>query len=282
MRAITIANQSVPVIGIGTWYMGEHPQKHDQEIDAIQTGINHGLRLIDTAEMYGNGQSEQLVGEAIQPFNRHQLFLVSKVLPQNANRRNMETSLNQSLKRLNTDYLDLYLYHWRGATPLTETISELIRLQKSGKILRWGVSNFDTIDMRELMQITGGKQVATNQVMYNLGQRGIEYDLIDFMKQRDLPIMAYSPVAHGDSLGENLKDQQVLQEIAAARHISVMQLLLAWTVQNSQVMAIPKTSSPMHMLDNIAAGKLILTADELAAIDQQFPKPTGKKRLAIL
>lgn len=201
MKQITIANQTVPVIGVGTWNMGEIAALHDQEVQAIKTYLQAGAKLIDTAEMYGNGKSELLVHDAIKDVDRSQLMIVDKVLPQNAYAAHMEHSLNQSLQRLGTDYIDLYLYHWRGSTPLTETISELERLQQTGKIIRWGVSNFDTVDMRELMQINGGKHVATNQVMYNLKHRGIEFDLLNWMQEHQLPTMAYSPVAHGDQLG---------------------------------------------------------------------------------
>lgn len=282
MKQITIANQTVPAIGIGTWHMGEIPALHDQEITAVQAALHAGAKLIDTAEMYGSGQSELLVHEAIQGFDRTNLMIVDKVLPQNATSDHMERSLDQSLQRLGTDYIDLYLYHWRGATPLAETVNELARLQQTGKIVRWGVSNFDTLDMRELMQLNDGQNVATNQVMYNLNHRGIEFDLLKWMYQHELPTMAYSPVAHGDQLGRSLSHNRDLIAIAHNHHVTVMQLILAWTIQQPDIIAIPKASRPEHAQDNIAAGEIVLTTDELAQIDSLFPGPTSKQPLAIL
>lgn len=282
MKNITIGNATVPAIGIGTWHMGETPALHDQEVNAIKTALQAGARLIDTAEMYGNGKSELLIHDAISGVNRSQLMLVDKVLPQNANTQRMEQSLNQSLQRLGTDYIDLYLYHWRGTTPLQETVSELERLQQTGKIIRWGVSNFDTIDMRELLQINGGKNVATNQVMYNLNHRGIEFDLLNWMDQHRLATMAYSPVAHGDKLGRSLSHNRDLIAIANNHHVSVMQLMLAWTILRPNIIAIPKTSNPQHANENVAAGEISLTTDELEQINLLFPAPTTKQPLSIL
>ncbi|WP_137597664.1 aldo/keto reductase [Paucilactobacillus kaifaensis] len=282
MKNVLIANQTVPAIGIGTWNMGETPALHDQEVKSIQTSLQAGVKLIDTAEMYGNGKSELLVHDAIQGFNRSDLLIVDKVLPQNATNTRMEHSLNQSLHRLDTDYIDLYLYHWRGTTPLAETINELERLQQTGKIRRWGVSNFDTIDMRELMQLNGGKNAATNQVMYNLNHRGIEFDLLNWMNQHQLPTMAYSPVAHGDKLGRSLSHNRDLIAIANNHHVSVMQLILGWTIQQPNIIAIPKTSNPQHANENVAAGEITLSADELEQINLLFPAPTTKQPLSIL
>ncbi|MCH5465330.1 aldo/keto reductase [Levilactobacillus tujiorum] len=282
MKQVKIAGQVVPAIGIGTWHMGDRPAQRETEIAAIQAGISAGARVIDTAEMYGSGRAETLVGAALQPFSRQQLFLISKVLPENASRQRMEASLDASLQRLQTDYLDLYLYHWRGDVPLAETVAELQRLQTTGKIRAWGVSNFDVADLRELWQLPGGDQAAANEDLYHLGSRGLDYAVLPWQAEHDLPLIAYSPIAQGDAWGQQLTTNDTVKQIALTHQATVYQVLLAWVIRQPQVLAIPQTSSVAHMEQNLAAGDLILSPKELAALDQQYPRPTHKERLDII
>ncbi|KRL93229.1 aldo/keto reductase [Levilactobacillus hammesii] len=282
MQNVKIAGRTVPVIGIGTWHMGDRPAQRETEIAAIQAGIAAGARVIDTAEMYGSGRAENLVGEALQPYHREDLFLISKVLPENASRQRMAASLEASLQRLRTDYLDLYLYHWRGSVPLAETVAELQRLQQTGKIRAWGVSNFDIADLKELWQLPGGDQAAANEDLYHLGSRGLDYAVLPWQAEHDLPLIAYSPIAQGDSWGQHLATNATVKQIAVAHQATVYQVLLAWVIRQPQVLAIPQTSSVAHMEQNLAAGELRLSTQELAALDQQFPRPTQKERLDII
>ncbi|WP_407887274.1 aldo/keto reductase [Levilactobacillus sp. N40-8-2] len=279
MKTVKIAGQTVPAIGIGTWHMGDDATQRATEIAAIQAGIATGARVIDTAEMYGSGRAESLVGEALQSLDRNQIFLISKVLPENASKHRMEASLDASLQRLRTDHVDLYLYHWRGSVPLAETVAELQRLQRTGKIRAWGVSNFDVADLQELWALPGGDQAAANEDLYHLGSRGLDYAVLPWQADHDLPLIAYSPIAQGDSWGQNLATNETVIQIATAHHVTVYQVLLAWAIRNPQILAIPQTSSVAHMTQNIAAGKLTLTPAELAALDQQFPRPTKKEAL---
>lgn len=269
-------------IGLGTWHMGDQKNKRAAEIEALQTGLAQGATIIDTAEMYGEGNSESLVGEAIQPFNRKELYLISKIYPWNASLQKLPNHLEETLQRLNTDYLDLYLLHWTGEIPLAETVAAMEQAQKAGKILRWGVSNFDVADMEELWQIPEGKNCLTNEVLYNLGSRGIEFDLSPWMREKKLPLIAYSPIAQGDSLGNDFQKNPVLLEIAQAHQCSVFQLLLAWTLRDNQTIAIPQSSNKEHVLDNLQAAELELTEAEWQKIDAAFPKPTTKQPLAVL
>jgi len=282
MQNVKIAGRTVPAIGIGTWHMGDRPAQRETEIAAIQAGIAAGARVIDTAEMYGSGRAENLVGEALQPYHREDLFLISKVLPENASRQRMAASLEASLQRLRTDYLDLYLYHWRGSVPLAETVAELQRLQQTGKIRAWGVSNFDIADLKELWQLPGGDQAAANEDLYHLGSRGLDYAVLPWQVEHDLPLIAYSPIAQGDSWGQHLATNATVKQIAVAHQATVYQVLLAWVIRQPQVLAIPQTSSVAHMEQNLAAGELRLSTQELAALDQQFPRPTQKERLDII
>jgi len=282
MQNVKIAGRTVPAIGIGTWHMGDRPAQRETEIAAIQAGIAAGARVIDTAEMYGSGRAENLVGEALQPYHREDLFLISKVLPENASRQRMAASLEASLQRLRTDYLDLYLYHWRGSVPLAETVAELQRLQQTGKIRAWGVSNFDIADLKELWQLPGGDQAAANEDLYHLGSRGLDYAVLPWQAEHDLPLIAYSPIAQGDSWGQHLATNATVKQIAVAHQATVYQVLLAWVIRQPQVLAIPQTSSVAHMEQNLAAGELRLSTQELAALDQQFPRPTQKERLDII
>lgn len=282
MKTVTLANRTVPAIGIGTWHMGDDVTTKSTELKAIQTGLNAGATVIDTAEMYGNGRSETLVGQAIAPYDRDQLFLISKVLPNNASQAQMEAHLDASLKRLGTDYIDLYLYHWRGGIPLSETIDELQRLTTTGKLKSWGVSNFDLSDMQELWRLPTGMKAAANEDLYNLGSRGIEYSLLDWQTQHHVPLIAYSPVSNGDQLGANLTTNKAVLTVARQHNITSYQVLLAWAIHRPQILAIPQTSDPDHMAANVAASKIRLTNDDLALLDQAYPAPIRKEPLDIL
>lgn len=278
----TLNKQSVLAVGMGTWHMGDDPAKEKAEIDALQAGIKAGAAVIDTAEMYGEGNAETLVGKAIQPFTRGDLYLISKVYPWNASADELPKALDRSLARLGTDYLDLYLLHWRGDVPLAETVDALEAAKASGKIRAWGVSNFDVADMEELLRLENGDQCAANQVLYNLGARGIEYDLLPWQAEAEIPVIAYSPIAQGDRLGHHFKNDEVLKELAEAKGCTIFQLLLAWTLRQPHVLAISQTSDSLHMLQNIEACKIVFSQSELAAIDARFPAPTKKQPLAMI
>lgn len=278
----TLNKQSVLAVGMGTWHMGDDPAKEKAEIDALQAGIKAGAAVIDTAEMYGEGNAETLVGKAIQPFTRADLYLISKVYPWNASTDELPKALDRSLARLGTDYLDLYLLHWRGDVPLAETVDALEAAKDSGKIRAWGVSNFDVADMEELLRLENGDQCAANQVLYNLDARGIEYDLLPWQAETEIPVIAYSPIAQGDRLGHHFKNDEVLKELAEAKGCTIFQLLLAWTLRQPHVLAIPQTSDSLHMLQNIEAAKIVFSKSELATIDARFPEPTKKQPLAMI
>lgn len=269
-----------PTIGMGTWYMGEDPDKRSQEIKALQTGIEHGLTIIDTAEMYGEGLAEELVGEAIKPFSRRELTLVTKVYPWNASRDKMRLSLEHSLKRLQTDYVDLYLLHWRGDIPLEETVEAFEQQKVEGKLRAWGVSNFDVADMEELETISA--QCATNQVLYNMSNRGIEFDLLPWMCERQMPLMAYTPLGHGDTLKANFTKNPILLEMAGQHNCSVYQVLLAWCIRSRGVIAIPKSGNSEHVKANVRALEIQLSHEELNLIDAIFPQPLHKVALEVL
>ncbi|NUP74776.1 MAG: aldo/keto reductase [Sinomonas sp.] len=270
---------SVPRLGQGTWFMGEDGSRRSQEVRALRAGIDAGMTLIDTAEMYGDGRSEELVAEAIAG-RRDEVFLVSKVLPGHATRRGTAAALEASLRRLATDRLDLYLYHWRGSTALAESVDALVRLQEEGKILSWGVSNLDAADLDELEQLpgtTGPRGVQTNQLLYNVMRRGIEFDLLPRLRAAGVPIMAYSPIEQGRILGN------AALEAVAARHLATpAQVALAWTLREDGVIAIPKSSTAEHTLENRAAAGLRLTDRDLADIDAAFPPPRRRTPLEML
>jgi len=272
----------VPAIGQGTWFLGENRSREEQEIGALRAGVEAGMTMIDTAEMYGSGMSERLIGKAIAGLDRDKLFLVSKVYPHNAGRKNIFKSCMASLERLGTDYLDLYLLHWRGGIPLSETVACMEQLKKEGKIRRWGVSNFDTDDMEELWSVPNGKNCAVNQVLYHVGSRGIEYDLLPWLRERHVPVMAYCPLAQGGDLRRGLYGNKVLNQIAQAHGATVSQVLLAFVTRGEGVIAIPRTGRAEHAVENAQADKVVLTAEELAAIDREFPAPTRKVYLDIV
>lgn len=272
----------VPAIGQGTWFLGEQREKHEEEIKTLQAGLDAGMTLIDTAEMYGNGRAERLIGEAIRGCDRSRLFLVSKVYPHNAGRKNIFKSCMESMARLNTDYLDLYLLHWRGGIPLKETVECMEQLKKEGKIRRWGVSNFDTDDMEELWNVPKGKNCGVNQVLYHVASRGIEYDLLPWMREHGVPVMAYCPLAQAGDLKRGLYENPVLSATAAAHQCSISRILLAFAIRGGDVIAIPRTGKKEHALDNAKAGEIQLTQEELAEIDRAFPGPDRKVYLDIV
>lgn len=270
------SGEEVPVLGLGTWHMGEQRERRRDERDAIRCAIDSGMTIIDTAEMYGDGAAEELVGEALAG-RRTDAFIVSKVLPHHATRRGTVAACENSLRRLGTDVIDLYLLHWRGRVPLEETLEGFDALLRAGKIRHWGVSNFDTEDMEELAALAGGGAVAANQVLYNLTRRGIEFDLLPWCRQRTLPIMAYSPLEQGRLLGE-----PELLRLAAACSATPAQLALRWVLRNDQVIALPKAGTPERVQQLRSALDLPLSPQDLAALDRAFPPPKRKMPLEMI
>ena len=272
---------SVPAIGQGTWYMGERSSDIAQEARALRYGIDQGLTLIDTAEMYADGGAERVVGQAIAGRRDH-VFLVSKVYPQNAGGQKAITACENSLRRLQTDYLDLYLLHWRGNIPLAETVAAMERLQRAGKIKRWGVSNLDLADMEELWSVPGGTACMTDQVLYHLASRGIEYDLLPWCQQQSLPVMAYCPLAQAGKLRNGLMDSPAVTAIARDLQATPAQVLLAWVIRQRGVIAIPKAGSEAHVKENAEALRLTFSEAQLQALDEAFPAPKRKTHLDIV
>lgn len=266
---------TVPALGQGTWMMAEDRRVRSEEIAALRGGIDLGLMLIDTAEMYADGESERLVGEAIQG-KRDQVFLVSKAYPQNASHDRLPRACEASLARLGTDRLDLYLLHWRGNVPLGETVEAMERLVDAGKILRWGVSNLDADDMEELVA-SGGDACATDQILYNLTRRGPEHDLLPWLAEHAIPTMAYSPVEQGRLVGH-----AGLCSLADELGATPAQLALAWLLARDNVIAIPKAGRVAHVRDNRAAADLTLNASVLDRLDKLFPRPKGRMPLEML
>lgn len=274
MKTIRLpSDQSIPVLGMGTWRMGESTSQRSAEIAALQHGLDLGMTLIDTAEMYGEGGAEIVIAEAIQG-RRSSAFIVSKVYPHNASRQGTIAACERSLKRLKTDYLDLYLLHWRGSFPLSETLEAFQMLKQAGKIRDYGVSNFDLADMKKAVALPGGAAIATNQVLYNLMRRGIEWELLPWCRQNHIPIMAYSPVEQG-----RLLTHSTLQQIAQERGVTPAQVAIAWLLHQDNVIVIPKSSSIAHVEENYAALNLQLTPEELTTLDKAFPPPA--KRVAL-
>lgn len=268
--------ETVPILGQGTWYMAEEATARSDEIAALRLGLDLGLTLIDTAEMYADGGAEELVGEAIEG-RRDEVFLVSKVLPSHATRSGTIRACEQSLRRLRTDRLDLYLLHWPGRAPLRETVAGFQDLIADGKIRYWGVSNFDIDDMNKLIRVDGGNEVATNQVLYNLKRRGIEYELLPWCASRSIPIMAYSPIEQG----KLLRNRAVLA-IAKRHNATAAQIALAWVLRNDHIIAIPKAGTVEHVRQNRDSLDIELTSLDLAALDESFPPPRRKQALEVL
>ncbi|MDM8101755.1 MULTISPECIES: aldo/keto reductase [Oceanobacillus] len=281
MKKVEIAGREVLPIGLGTMNMGDKAGTFNQEVQAIRTGIDQGVQLIDTAEMYGSGNAEKLVGSAIKPYAREDLFLISKVLPSNASKKDLPVSLDNSLKRLETNYIDLYLLHWKEEVPLKETVEALEEARNQGKIKAWGVSNLDVDDLEHVIHLPGGDNCKANQVRYNVANRGIEFDLVPMMAQHNMPVIAYSPIDRGDSFGANLTKQQVLKDLAEKHEADVFQILLAWSIRNGRTIAIPQSSNPDHVVNNIKAAEMELTEQDLKQIDTVYPEPASKQRLAL-
>lgn len=274
----------IPALGQGTWRIGENKRAHKDEVAALRLGIDLGVTLIDTAEMYGDGDAEKVVGDAIEG-QRDRVFIVTKVYPYNASRLKLPKACEHSLKRLRIDAIDLYLLHWREKTPpLEETVETFEKLRSAGKIKRWGVSNFDVDDMKELHAIENGHNCAANQVLYNLENREIEFDLLPFLTSNIkpqtsyIPVMAYSPVGHGRGLLENA----TLKKIAKRYDATPAQIALAWVLRQPDVIAIPKASDKNHVRDNARSTEIKLTKDDLAELDQEFPPPKSKQDLPTL
>ncbi|MDQ3679448.1 MAG: aldo/keto reductase [Actinomycetota bacterium] len=277
VRATTLpSGESVPVLGLGTWRMAERRQRRRNEVAALRQGIDLGMVLIDTAELYGDGAAEELVGEAIEG-RRDEVFLVSKVHPSNAARTAAIRACEASLRRLGTDRLDLYLLHWRGSTPLEETVDAFTGLVDAGKIRHWGVSNFDVADMAELADLPAGHAVASDQVVYSLARRGMEADLLPWCQGRGIPVMAYSPVDQG-----RLLRHRAPRTVAARHGATPAQVALAWVLRHEGVTTIPKAGTPEHVGENRAALDLHLSEEDLAELDGAFPPPAEPQPLDIL
>ncbi|KAK0342304.1 aldo/keto reductase [Brevundimonas aurantiaca] len=276
-RLVTFADgTTVPALGQGTWEIGDHPARRDAEQQALARGIDLGLTLIDTAELYGDGRSERLVGEVIAG-RREEVFLVSKVRPENASELKMMLACEKSLERLGTDRLDLYLLHWEGRVPLEETVAAFQELVDEGMIVRWGVSNLDLRAMERLMEIEGGEDCAVNQLLYHLGSRGVEFDLLPWMQARDMPMMAYSPLGRG-----GLLDHPLIRDIANRHDADPAQVALAAVLRQDGVIAIPKASSVEHVEANADALEIQFDAEDLERLDAAFPPPTRVTPLDII
>jgi diketogulonate reductase-like aldo/keto reductase len=279
-RLLLPSGSEMPVLGQGTWNMGEDPAARRDEVAALRLGLDLGMTLIDTAEMYGEGGAEEVVGEAIAG-RRDDAFIVSKVYPHNADRRGVQAACERSLRRLGTERIDLYLLHWRGNVPLAETLEAFVRLREQGKIGDFGVSNFDTGDMEEAAALPGGALIATDQVLYNLTRRGIEWDLLPWCRERRMPLMAYSPLeSNPQEQGRLLGDPQ-LAAVARRHGVTPARVALAWVLRQEGVVVIPKAVRPQHVRDNCAALDLVLTPEDLAQLDAAFPAPRRRQPLAM-
>ena len=270
------SGEAVPVLGQGTWKMGEDRRRRSDEVAALKLGLDLGITLIDTAEMYASGGAEEVVAEAIAG-RRDETFLVSKVLPSNASRTGVKRACENSLRRLATDRIDLYLLHWPGSVPLSETVEAFEALKAAGKIRHWGVSNFDTDEMEELVGLPSGGHAQTNQILYNLSRRGPEFDLAPWSLKRGIPMMAYSPVEQG-ALARNAR----LEAVAARHGVTAAQVALAWVMAREGVIAIPKASRQEHVRQNAAALDIALTEEDFAELDRAFPPPTRKRGLEMI
>jgi len=277
LRAVNLrSGEQVPALGQGTWYMGEDRRRAAEEAAALRLGIDLGMTLIDTAEMYGSGGAEEVVARAAEGM-RDQLFIVSKVYPHNASRAGVVAACERSLKRLATDRIDLYLLHWRGSIPLAETLEGFQRLERDGKIRHHGVSNFDRADMAEWVGLSGGETVTADQVLYNLSRRGPEWDLVPWCRERGIAIMAYTPLGQGSMLGN-----RALAEIARRGGATPAQVALAWLLRQQGAIVIPKASRLEHVRENRGALDIALTEEDLTALDRAFPPPKGKSSLGML
>jgi diketogulonate reductase-like aldo/keto reductase len=277
MRKVTLpAGERVPAFGLGTWHVGEDTAKRSEEIATLKLGIDCGATLIDTAEMYGEGKAEELIGEAIDG-RRDEVFLVSKVYPHNATRRGTAAACERSLRRLKTDRIDLYLLHWRGGVPLEESLDALASLREAGKIRHYGVSNLDRDDMDEAWGVPAGRGIQTDQLLYNLSRRGIEWDLLPWMRERRIPVMAYSPLEQA-----GLARHRKLADFARRNGMTPAQAALAWLLAHDDVIVIPKSSTRTRLQENLGALDVKLTGGQLAELDSMFPPPSGARSLEML
>ena len=281
MRQIQLpGDEVVPALGLGTWYMGDSPSQFGNEVSAVRYALDQGIRLIDTAEMYANGGAERVIGAAIKNCGnifREEIFIISKVLPSNAHFEGVIEACDRSLERLGVSSLDLYLLHWRGSVPLHETLNAFNFLMSEGKIRHFGISNFDLNDMEDWCDCNGGRALATNQILYNLGRRGVEWDVIPFCRNLGAPVMAYSPLEQG-----RLEGDPILSQIAARHDVTSLQIALAWVLSQKNVIAIPKSVNFEHIDQNIAALDITLDPEDHAQLDVAFPPPTGPSPLEIL
>lgn len=277
MRYVELrTGERIPQLGLGTWHMGERGASRAAEAKAVRAGVDLGLTLIDTAEMYGEGGAEEVVGDAVAGI-RDKVFIVSKVYPHNASRKGTLAACERSLKRMRTDRIDLYLLHWRGSHPQWDTVAAFEQLKKDGKIRHWGVSNFDTDDMDELRAVAGGSDCATNQVLYHLGSRGIDFDLVADCARHKETVMAYSPLGQGAILRN-----PALAKVAARHGVAPAAVAVAWTMRHPHVISIPKAASLGHLKENAAAADLVLDSSDLAELDAAFPPPKRKTPLGML
>ena len=276
-RPFGFGGPELPVIGQGTWYIDRGDRR--AAVAALRRGVDLGMTHIDTAEMYGD--AELVVAEVIAG-RRDDIFLVSKVLPSNASRRGAITACERSLKRLKTDRLDCYLLHWRGSYPLSETVAAFEELADAGKIRKWGVSNFDTDDLGEMLAVAGQGKIACNQVLYHLQERAIEHAVVPWCAQHGVAVVAYSPFGHNDFPSPRSKAGEVLRTIAETHGASPRQVALSFLTREPSVFAIPKASTPEHAADNAATGKLVLSGDEIAALDKAFPRGPKPRGLPML
>lgn len=275
-RVCLPGGESVPALGQGTWHMGERRGDHKAEATALRAGLDQGLTLIDTAEMYGDGGAERVVGEAVAG-RRDEAFIVSKVFPHNATRAGVATACERSLERLGTEWIDLYLLHWRGTASLADAVAGFRDLQRAGRIRHWGVSNLDAADMADLWQVPGGTEAAVDQLLYHLGDRGIEWEVLPWLREHGVPVMAYCPLGQG-----RLLRARGLAEFARRHGMTPAQTALAWLLAHDDVIAIPKSSSAERVAENRAALDIVLTDDQLAELDALFPPPDGGRPLSIV
>ena len=270
------SGEGVPCFGLGTWQIGDDPHRRTEEIATLRLGLDLGATLIDTAEMYGDGRSESLVGEAIRG-RREEVFLVTKVYPHNATLEGCIAACERSLRRLATDRIDLYLLHWRGQVPLAQTLSAFLALQRAGKIRHYGISNLDLADMQELWALGGGQGVSSDQLLYNLARRGIEWDLLPWLRARRIPVMAYSPIEQA-----KLLRQSKLIRFAKRHALTPAQAALAWLLAHEDVIVIPKTASREHLRENFAALEHPLTPQQMTELELLFPAPSRARPLEML
>lgn len=278
------SSNKIPNFGIGTWGLGENEDKKEKEIRSIAFALHNGVRLIDTAEMYGNGMAESIISEALKhtDVKREDVFIISKVYPHNAGRDKIFDSLKASLKRLGLDYLDMYLLHWRGRVPLRETVECMEEAKKEELIKDWGVSNFDVDDMKELESLKDGDKCTVNQVLYHLGSRGVDYSLAPYMEERNIALMAYCPLAQAGGLGKDILKNKTLLSIAKKHNAAPSQIALAFIMSFNSKIAIPKSSNKKHIIENIESQKIKLDDEDIALINKEFPKPNRKLALDIV